>query len=249
MNDESPSRGRGVQSVEVSIGLLTALARHPGPMALSQLAAEVGMAPAKVHRYLASFVETGMVQQRSTGSYDLGPRAAEIGTAAIARIDPVNRAADALPALVEETGLTGLLAVWGTLGPTIVRWEKSAVPLITMLGLGSVLPVTRSATGHAFMAHMQDRLLAPAVAEEAPESTLAAFAELRERVRRDGVATADQDFIPGLFALAAPILDLAGRPAAVATLISTTRDLLASDSPARARLLAFSATQRLSPGG
>ncbi|QPH55644.1 IclR family transcriptional regulator [Pontivivens ytuae] len=242
MTDQSPTRGRGVQSVEVSVNLLTALARHPGPMALSQLAAEVGMAPAKVHRYLASFVETGMVQHRRSGSYDLGPRAAEIGTAAIARIDPVNRAADALPELVEATGFTALLAVWGNLGPTIVRWEKAAVPLVTMLGLGSVLPVTRSATGHAFMAHMPDRLLTDVVAAEAPERTLEDFGDLRMSVREAGLAMADQDFIPGLFALAAPILDLQSRPAAVVTLISTTRDLLDEEHPARMRLVAFAAS-------
>ena len=106
MNDETPSRGRGVQSVEVSVRLLTALARHPGPMALSHLAAEVDMPAAKVHRYLASFVETGMVQHRRSGTYDLGERAAEIGLAAVGRIDYVNQVADGLPGLVEATGLT-----------------------------------------------------------------------------------------------------------------------------------------------
>lgn len=238
MNDQAPARSRGVQSVEVSVDLLSALAAHRGPMALSELAAAVDMAPAKVHRYLASFVESGMVEHRRSGTYDLGPRAAEIGVAAIARIDPVNRAADALADLVEATGLTALLAVWGNAGPTVVRWEKAATPLVTMLGLGSVLSATRSATGHAFLAHMPDRLVAAAIAEEAPGARLADYADLRARVRTDGVATADQDFIPGLYALAAPVLGLDARPAAVVTLISTSREILASDHSARARLIA-----------
>ncbi|MEL6463712.1 MAG: IclR family transcriptional regulator [Pseudomonadota bacterium] len=237
MNDESPSRGRGVQSVEVSVRLLIALARNRGPMALSHLASAVDMPAAKVHRYLASFVETGMVQHRRSGTYDLGERAAEVGLAAVGRIDHVNQAADAMPSLVEATGLTAQLSVWGNFGPTIVRWEKSGVPLVTMLGLGSVLPVTRSATGRAFMAHLENRVLQDLIAQEVPDSALHDFDALRARVRAEGVAKADQDFIPGLYALAAPVLDLQLQPAAVVTLISTKPDLLDDDCAARTALL------------
>ncbi len=244
MNDEGVSRSRGVQSVEVSVGLLTALAANGGPMALSELAAAVDMAPAKVHRYLASFVESGMVDHRHSGTYDLGPRAAEIGVAAIARIDPVNRAADALADLVEETNLTALLSVWGNAGPTVVRWERATTPLVTTLGLGSVLPATSSATGHAFISYLADRLVAPVIAREAPDKTLADFASLRARVRAEGVATADQDFIPGLFALAAPVLSLDAQPVAVVTLIATERQIISPGHRAREHLIAFTRSKR-----
>ncbi len=239
MNDQSSTRSRGVQSVEISVGLLSALAAHRGPMALSELANAVGMAPAKVHRYLASFVESGMVEHRRSGSYDLGPQAAQIGLAAVARIDPVNRAADALSDLVENTGLTALLAVWGNAGPTVVRWERAVTPLVTTLGLGSVLPATRSATGHAFIAHLPDRLVVPMLAEEAPDKTLADFAAVRTRVRETGVAIADQDFIPGLFALAAPILDFDHHPVAVVTLIATAPEIIEVGHTARDQLVSF----------
>ena len=239
MNEHSPQRSRGVQSVETSVGLLAALAGHRGPMTLSELAQAVDMAPAKVHRYLASFVESGMVDHRRSGTYDLGPLAAEIGIAAISRIDPVNRAADALADLVEATQLTASLAVWGNAGPTVVRWEKAAAPLVTMLGLGSVLSATRSATGHVFLAHLPDRVVVPVIADEAPGKTLSDFEAVRTRVRKTGYATADQDFIPGLFALAAPVLDLQNHPAAVVALISTNRDILGENHPARAQLLEF----------
>lgn len=230
-------RGRGVQSVEVSVSLLTALARHGEAMALSDLAQAAGMAPAKVHRYLASFVDCGMVRQRRSGRYDLGPRAAEIGIAAVARIDPVNRAADGLSALVEATGLSATLAVWGTHGPTVIRWEKAATPLVTTLGVGSVLPVTRSATGRVFLAWLPDRLLAALVAAEG--SALAALAPVRDSIRSEGLATADQEFIPGLYALACPVFDAQQAPAAVVTLVGTKADLLAPDHPARQALKGF----------
>jgi DNA-binding IclR family transcriptional regulator len=230
-------RGRGVQSVEVSVTLLTALARNGAAMPLGDLAQAVGMAPAKVHRYLASFVDSGMVRQRKSGSYDLGPRAAEIGIAAVARIDPVNRAADGLSGLVEETGLSATLAVWGTHGPTVIRWEKAATALVTTLGLGSVLPVTRSATGRIFLGYLPDRLLSGLVTTEG--ATLADLADLRSHIRTIGFATADQEFIPGLFALACPVFDAQGTPAAVVTLVGLEGDILTPDHPIRIQLRAF----------
>lgn len=233
-------RGRGVQSVEVSVTLLTALARHGGAMNLGELAQVVAMAPAKVHRYLASFVDTGMVRQRKSGSYDLGPRAAEIGIAAVARVDPVNRAADGLSALVEETGLSATLAVWGTHGPTVIRWEKAATSLVTTLGLGSVLPVTRSATGRIFLAYLPDRLLSGLVQNEG--AALPELSGIRANIRASGFATADQEFIPGLFALACPVLDVQGTPAAVVTLVGMNGDILKPDHPIRSTLTTFCST-------
>jgi DNA-binding IclR family transcriptional regulator len=232
-------RGRGVQSVEVSVTLLTALARHGAAMSLSELGEAAGMAPAKVHRYLASFVDCGMVRQRKSGKYDLGPRAAEIGIAAVARIDPVNRAADGLSGLVEETGMSAILAVWGTHGPTVIRWEKAATALVTTLGVGAVLPVTRSATGRVFLAHLPDRLLADLVAAEG--TTLAETDSLRHDIRSTGIADADREFIPGLSALAAAVPDARGGLAAVVTLVATDRAVLDPAHPARQALLAYCA--------
>lgn len=230
-------RGRGVQSVEVSVTLLTALARNGDAMPLGDIAQAVSMAPAKVHRYLASFVDSGMVRQRKSGSYDLGPLAAEVGIAAVARIDPVNRAADGLSALVEETGLSATLAVWGTHGPTVIRWEKAATALVTTLGLGSVLPVTRSATGRVFLAHLPDRLLTGLVANEGTD--LPSLSELRATTKTSGFATADQEFIPGLYAIACPIVDAQGSPAAVVTLVGQNPVILSPDHPSRQQLARF----------
>lgn len=237
MSDDAGGRGRSVQSVETSVRILRALARGGGPMALSDLAAKLDMPAAKLHRYLASFVDAGMVDHRRSGSYDLGPVAAEIGMAAVARIDVVNRAADALPALVEDTGCTAMLSVWGSRGPTVVRWERARVPLVTVLGVGSVLPILRTATGRAFIAYLPELVVEEALLSDAEGGTEAEVAAIRNSVRETGLATADQTFIPGLFALARPVLDLQGHAEAVVTLIATQRSLLDEDGPVWQRFL------------
>ncbi|MFD1913367.1 IclR family transcriptional regulator [Halodurantibacterium flavum] len=228
--DNETERRRGVQSVEVSVGILLALSGASGPMTLSQIAVAVEMAPAKAHRYLASLVETGMVQHRKSGTYDLGAAAARIGTAAIARIDVVNRAADALPDLVEHSGCTGMLSVWGAFGATVVRWEKSSAQLITALGVGSTLPMLHSATGRSFMAWLPERLAIERLAIEAPDMDPGSFSDLRQAARREVVTEALQTFIPGLYALAIPVLDVQGYAEAVITLVSNRPEPLAVGS-------------------
>lgn len=236
---DGTGRGRSVQSVETSIRILRAVAQGGGPMSLSDVAAKVGMAPAKVHRYMASFVKAGMIDHRGSGTYDLGSVAAEIGMAAVARVDVVNRAADGLAALVDETGCTAMLSVWGTRGPTVVRWERAATPLVSILGIGSVLPVTRSATGQAFLAYLPDRVVEEAVRRELGSDSTVDPQALGRAVRARGLATADQDYIPGLYALARPVLDLQGNAAAVITLISTDRSLLDEHGPVWRRMQAW----------
>lgn len=225
MNEKTNARHRGVRSVEVSISILSALARHDGPMSLNELAREVNMPPAKAHRYLASFIDTGMVHHRRSGTYDLGPLAAEIGLAAMTRADLINRVAEDLEELVEQTGRSAQLSVWGSHGPTIIRWERSAHALITNLGLGSTLPLLSSATGRVFLAFTPARVTRPLLEEERrrrPDALDAGrIRDLIADVRAQGVAGADQSFIPGLFALAAPILNWQGEAEAVVTLVST----------------------------
>jgi len=239
MNDETTTRYRGVQSVEVSVHVLKAVANAGGPLSLSDVSALVDMPPAKVHRYLVSLIASGLVVQRKSGRYDLGPAAAEIGIAAVARVDVVNRAADALSELVDRTGCTAMLSVFGTMGPTVVRWERTHPPLVTALGVGSVLPMFRSATGLVFVAWLPDRMITPFVRSERSDLSADGIEQIRAQVRADGIAEAKEIYIPGLFALAAPVLDMQGQAEAAITLISTERDILEPESPQRARLKSF----------
>lgn len=232
MSEEGLQRSKGVQSVEIGMLILRAFCKARGPMSLSEVAQSVNIPPAKVHRYLASLIESGMVIHRKTGSYDLGRTAAEVGMAAVARYDVVNRAADALPDLAEETGCTAMLSVWGTQGPTVVRWERSSPPLVTALGVGSVLPLTTSATGLAFLSWSPDQL----VREFVPADDLEMALRQQSDIQANGLAEAKETFIPGLYALAAPVLDLQGQAEAVVTVISTDQAIMMPNSKVRQAL-------------
>jgi len=231
------SRSRGIQSVGRALDLLRLLAAAPGPISLGELAEAAGMSPSKAHRYLASFAAAGLVtQQRRSGRYDLGPLALEVGLAALGRLQLVNRAAELMPELVATTGATALLAVWSHAGPVIVRWERSARYAVTALGLGSVLPLTRSATGQVFLAWLPAPLTAALLAAEVQGKEAKAALAQAERVRQDGIARVDGRLIPGLFAASVPVLDWQGQAEAALTLIDTRPELIVPDGPCLAAL-------------
>jgi DNA-binding IclR family transcriptional regulator len=229
----SSRRRRGIQSIETGVPLLEALERSGGPLALRELAARAGLDPSGAHRYLASFVRCGLVVQGADSRYDFGPLALRLGLASIQRLDPIQATERALPALVEETGFTALLAVWSNRGPTVVHWQRTG-SLVTSLNLGSVLPVARSSLGRMLVAFLPAGLTAEALALEARREKLdrEIFERELERARKFRLAYADKSVIPGLYAAASVVLGWNREAVAAVALIGPDADLARANNPA-----------------
>jgi DNA-binding IclR family transcriptional regulator len=215
-----------VQSVEVGVEVLNALAALGGSASLSAVAGQLGESAAKVHRYMASFVETGLVAQNPrTQQYHLGLGAVRIGLAALRQCDPLRLGEPALAAL-RELRVTSFMAVLGNKGPTILRIEEPALPVTINVRAGSVLPWLFSATGRVFLAYCGDidprrraaAELAGATREQrAAVPNQAAVAALRQAVRERGYATIEDTLLRGVSAVSAPVFDHAGNLAAALT--------------------------------
>jgi DNA-binding IclR family transcriptional regulator len=209
---------QGIQSIEVGARLLQALAQAAQPQMLRDLAAAAQMPAAKAHRYLVSFARMGLVEQQpETGLYDLGAFALELGLSALARLDPVTIAAPVLSELCKETGQTAALAVWANHGATIVRWLGADTPVAASLRVGSVMPLTRSATGGAFLSFLPQDATARWVTKELAEHVRKGLAPATQedvdraiaQTRRNGFARTSE-FIPGISGVAAPVFDHSG---------------------------------------
>jgi DNA-binding IclR family transcriptional regulator len=218
MSPRKQKSQQGIQSIEVGARLLQALAQASQPQMLRDLAAAAEMPAAKAHRYLVSFARMGLVEQNpDTGLYDLGAFALELGLSALARLDPVTVATPALRELCAEIGQTVALAVWANQGATIVRWLGADTPVAASLRVGSVMPITRSATGGAFLAFLPPQTTAPFVRKELAEnarkglspSTHDELDRFLSQTRRQGFARTS-DFIPGISGIAAPVFDHTG---------------------------------------
>ena len=231
---------RGIQSADKAAEVLMALV-ETGAVPLRELAGAVDMPTSLAHRYLASLMASGLATQNAvTGLYDLGPSASRIGAAAIARVAPLRLAGEAMPALVARTGLTALLTVLGDRGPTIIRWERSYVPFVTTLAVGSTLPLTGSASGRALLAFTPERVRTRLIELNASSNKNESETKLAQRfilIRKRGFDTADSTVVPGLSAISAPVLDLQNEAVASLTLVGAHTDVVRAGSGAVAALL------------
>lgn len=250
--EPSGTRRRGINSVEQGVAVLQAVVELRAAASLKDIARVAGMDSSQTHRYISSLVNCGMVRQDpASGLYDLGPTALRTGLAALARLDPIAQIDAAARDLARCNGGTTLLSVWAIGGPTIIRWYHGTPPVYTALTIGSVLPLTASATGKIFLAFLSDPLLAPLLKSEGfvtPDRDPQLAIE-RERVRTACFATVDNKVIPGLRAMSSPVFGAGEQMMAAITIIASDATPLAADAAREVALRATCRSLTLDLGG
>jgi DNA-binding IclR family transcriptional regulator len=243
------SERQGIQSVEVGFRLLKVLAATNRPMMLRDIAKGAGMPAAKAHRYMVSFLRIGIVEQdTSSGRYDLGAYALELGLSGLGRLDPVRLAGPILDSLCEEIQETVGLAVWGTYGATIVRIVDAGAPITITVRPGTVLPLYKSATGRAFAAFHRSPFMKKMLDEElrsVSESSDTAVTTVRRQLektltefRSRGIARATGSLTPGINGFSAPVYDHSGSMVAAITSLGAVGEFNVEwDSPVAKAML------------
>lgn len=249
---------RRVQSIEVGFRVLRVLRLAEGPLPLREIAARAGMPPSKVHLYLVSFVREDMAyQDPKTGHYGLGTFAIQLGLAAIRQLDVVALAADVLTELRDKTECAVYLSLWGDQGPCIVSKADGALQGSFAIRLGYILPITNTATGLIFLAH-----LPPAETDRAREAQDAfdqlrggrrkpnekELAKLVTKAKRDRYASSVGLLNRNFAAVSAPIFDYSHKLAAVLTVLGPAESLADSKGQELADLVLAAAdglSQRL----
>lgn len=236
---------KGIQSVEVGLRVLDVLTRADGALALKDISRLTGLSASQAHRYLASLMRQDMVMQDpTTGRYDLGKAALRVGLAALNRLDMVQVAEEGLRTLVTRVSQTAMLAIWGERGPTAVRWRRGRSLIFASVGVGASFPLLQSATGNVFLAYLPASITRPIVEAELTDAATrgvkraeADVETIIATVRRQRYAELDDHFVPGIWALGAPIFDFQGEIVAALTLMGNASDGDEARDRARTELL------------
>ena len=218
---------RSIQSIEIGGQLLNVLAKESRPMILKDLAERSGMTPSKAHPYLVSFGRLGLIEQDSSGQYRLGPAALQLGLSCLNQLDPLKVATPIVEKLALDIEHSVAIAVWGNLGPTIVRMIESREPIHVNMRTGTVMSVSGTATGKIFAAFMSNekldalKLLNLGDRVSHGDVDLNLDAQITEKelkqIRHDKIVSAAGKPIPGVNALSAPVFDQSGQLALVIT--------------------------------
>lgn len=226
---------RGIQSIEVGFKILDVLRKAGRPVPLRLIAEKTGFAVANIHHYMISFQEVGVVRQDTdTGFYGLGPYALKLGMAALEQFDVFTAARPVMANLATSVGHTVFLGVWGNRGPTIVyRIEGESSRPIVELRVGSVLPLTCSALGRNFLAHLPRSLTEELLQQElqgtesaqqqtpgldAPISAAEVEALVTE-IKAQGLSRCRNALLPHFTSLSAPVFDHFGEIVAAMTIM------------------------------
>jgi DNA-binding IclR family transcriptional regulator len=220
----------GIKSVEVGGRLLQALARGHTPVTLKELAAEAGLTPSSAHHYLVSYRRLGLVvQDPNTLSYDIGPFAVELGLSAIGRSRQLTAAQELQQKVRDRLDESVMLAIWGSYGPVIISVEESSKPVVMTMRVGATLPLLRTATGWIFAAFMPRTIIRPVMRAEY-EAGRPPVERLDRRaldLKLDAIRAAQLvghsgHLLPGVAAVAAPLLDSRDRIVAVMSVFGSS---------------------------
>lgn len=199
--------------------MLRVFEREGAELGVSQIAAAVDLPVSTVHRMVRALVSAGLLAQDSDSDrYHLGSSIAVLGQLASERLG-YDAARPVLERLANETGESVNLGVLAGTEVLVVVRVSSRQALRFDQAPGTRVPAYASAMGKALLATggdgPRDAALAamPPLTRRTITTRRALEAELRQ-VRDRGWALNDEERVPGVRAVAAPVLDRVGRPLA-----------------------------------
>lgn len=212
MNDRADGR---VQSVDRALILLEELAQDDRGLRLTELSRRAGLSLTTVHRILTTLEQRRFVQfSRSDSTWHIGLKAFAVGSAFSRERNFVAPALPFLRRLRDQTRETANLGVVEDGEVVLVTQAPSREIARAITPVGGRTPMTSSGMGKAILSSYSRASVHALVAKRSmcrvTPTTLgtveALEGELHE-ARRAGYAVDNEEFVPGLRCVAAPIYD------------------------------------------
>ncbi len=206
----------GAPSVKKAFAILSAISSSKDGLGVSELAKNLKMAKSTVHGMTSALEELGAVMREPvTKKYKLGFTLLEIGRSAYSQIDLQTSSRPVTEALMEKSRTSVFLGIlnWGQV--TILDIVESRQDLSITAPVGSTIPLLAGAVGKVFLASMSNEEAAktihsrglPRFTENSIVDQDQYFTEL-EKVRENGYAVDDEEYIMGVRAVASPLTGL-----------------------------------------
>ena len=208
--------------------ILDLLAREPG-LTFTDIHTRLRLPKSSAFHLIGTLCRLGVLQAQPDGRYGLGLRLSELGAAAAAQM-PIDREAQPfLRAFARRAQLTCHLGVLeGHQAVYLCKEECEQEIKINNTWVGKRLALNRSALGKILLAWLPaaeiDELMPLVDWERKTPSTMCSPAELKgdlALVRARGWATDDEEDVPNIRCVAAPVLDGKGKVIAAISAVGT----------------------------
>jgi IclR family KDG regulon transcriptional repressor len=203
----------GVRSVQLALDVLETLAFSNEELGVTQLAQRLKLTKGSVHRHLLTLVERGyLVQNPTTTRYALGPRSRLLAHHA-PDADLIQLAAGPMRELRDQLGHSVVLSETTPRGALVLSMVPGTAAIEIGVRSGSELPFHSSAQGKILLAFaprpQQQRILSKPL-QPSTQYTAVDPKPLEDellRIAQLGFATAPEQAMLGINAVAAPIFD------------------------------------------
>jgi DNA-binding IclR family transcriptional regulator len=198
-----------------AFGLLETIASMDHAPTLAELTELANLPKPTLHRWLAMLEGAELVKRMPDGRrYELAARARSLAFAILSNTPGSTLRHQILERIVRDLGESCNLTVLDGGEVMYLDRVEAMAPLRVAFQKGSRVPAHCSASGKMFLAMMppakREKLLKTLALDRYTPNTLidpAALAEELARIRRQGYALDDEEFLSGLFCIAVPITD------------------------------------------
>jgi IclR family pca regulon transcriptional regulator len=243
---EKPDKGvphlhdpRYSQSLARGLAILGCFSPERPRLGIAQMADELGMSRSTTHRYAITLVELGYLEQDHSRKYRLGLQVIDLGRSAMGAIGIPSDARPILEQLRADAGYTASLGVLDGADVLLVERARSTRRgnyLIPAQTVGSRLPAYCTGIGKVLLAYVpggdwRSQLGDSRLTKRGP-NTITSKRQLEREladIRARGYATSEEEFSPGVYAVAAPVCDDSGEVAAAMS-VTAHRSMVSLDT-------------------
>jgi DNA-binding IclR family transcriptional regulator len=227
MKRRSRTNSQPVKSLIKALRILDTLADCPGGLGITELSEELKAPKSTVHRLIATLEEVGYaVFDRPSTKYLLGSKVARLGEQLNHQSSLLTFGVPALEELTRQCGEASHLAILEGTEVVYISREENKEPMRISFAMGHRAPAHCTALGKAFLAGLSDteirilyknqrRLerLTPRTRTKLQDIVTEAAA-----IRKEGIAYDNEEYMPGLRCMAAPIKNFSARTIAAMSL-------------------------------
>ncbi|MBW1722086.1 MAG: IclR family transcriptional regulator [Deltaproteobacteria bacterium] len=208
--------GYRAPSVEKAFRILRLLSLSERGLGISELAKRLSMSKGTIHGITSALEKVGAVRRDpSTKRYTLGYTLFELGRRAIGQVDLKQLARPVMENLMQKTQASVFLGVLNRDHVTILDVVESTSDFKITSPVGTTIPILAGAVGKVLMACLSEAQVMNIVGalglHKYTEHSITSPGEYFEQIRKvrdKGYAEDDEEYIPGVRAVAAPIQGL-----------------------------------------
>jgi len=228
----------GIQAVVMALKLVAHLSRQPEPVGVTAIAEALGTTKSRIHRHLQTLIQQGYARQEAISErYHIGPALINIGISISENYDLVGMARSALTGLREALGHSAVVSRIEPDGIRVLLTLSGKSPIEIGVKPGTLLPLHTTGQGKVTLAfgpqEMRERVLDSKLEAFTPHTitTPRVLAAELARVKKQGWATAPNETLIGMNALAAPIFDGRGVLAGTISIVDSIQYIPAVPTP------------------